>query len=43
MTAGSDYHGIENDSKHGQIGDERLNGPNLIEFLREINSRKFKL
>jgi 3',5'-nucleoside bisphosphate phosphatase len=37
LTAGSDYHGIENDSKHGMIGDERLSGPELIAFLRKVN------
>ena len=37
VTAGSDYHGIENDSKHGMIGDERLSGPELIAFLRKVN------
>lgn len=37
VTAGSDYHGIENDSKHGMIGDERLRGPELIAFLRKVN------
>ena len=36
VTAGSDFHGIENDSKHGMIGDERLSGPELIAFLRRF-------
>ena len=39
VTAGSDYHGIENDSKHGMMGDERLRGPELIAFLRKVNQR----
>jgi len=32
-TAGSDYHGIENDSKHGEIGTCTISGPALEEFL----------
>jgi predicted metal-dependent phosphoesterase TrpH len=36
-TAGSDYHGIPNDSKHGMIGDCRLEGDALQRFLDALN------
>ena len=38
VTAGSDYHGIPNDSKHGELGDERLKGAELVQFLKKINA-----
>jgi hypothetical protein len=37
ITAGSDYHGIENDSSHGDIGDKYLEGKDLEEFLLKFN------
>ncbi|MBN2604592.1 MAG: PHP domain-containing protein [Bacilli bacterium] len=35
-TAGSDYHGIENDASHGDIGDRVLEGKPLIQFLQKL-------
>lgn len=37
-TAGSDYHGIPNDTKHGAIGDCRLEGAALNRFLKTLNA-----
>ncbi|MFW5913956.1 MAG: PHP domain-containing protein [Bacillota bacterium] len=36
-TAGSDYHGIENDSSHGEIGEVTLTGEPLEKFLEALN------
>ena len=36
VTAGSDYHGIPGDTKHGHLGDERLKGQHLLTFLKSI-------
>lgn len=36
-TAGSDYHGIENDSSHGDVGDVTLEGEALETFLKAMN------
>ena len=38
ITAGSDYHAIPNDSKHGQLGQERLKGEALVAFLRKVKA-----
>jgi predicted metal-dependent phosphoesterase TrpH len=35
-TAGSDYHGIENDTSHGDIGDRFLEGKPLEQFLQRL-------
>lgn len=37
LSAGSDYHGIKNDSKHGFIGEVTLDGTDLDEFLKFYN------
>ena len=37
ITAGSDFHGIPDDSKHGFIGDVVLDGESLDLFLKKIN------
>jgi len=36
ITAGSDYHGIENDPSHGDIGDVTLEGEPLDKFLTAL-------
>lgn len=36
-TAGSDYHGIENDSKHGEIGTCTISGEPLKNFLAKFD------
>ena len=38
VSAGSDYHGIPGDTKHGHIGDERLSGEALKHFLSVLNA-----
>lgn len=38
VTAGSDYHGIPGDTKHGDLGSERLKGEELVSFLRNVKS-----
>lgn len=38
ITAGSDYHGISDDSKHGDIGDCTLEGADLEAFITKYNS-----
>ncbi len=38
VTAGSDYHGIRNDSSHGDLGDVVLEGKRLELFLEALNS-----
>ena len=38
ITAGSDYHGIELDPSHGDIGDVTLSGPDLNWFLDALKS-----
>lgn len=35
-TAGSDFHGIQNDTRHGNIGDCFLDGPMLEQFLKAV-------
>ena len=40
ITSGSDYHGIENDSKHGMLGEVCLDGEDLKRFL-EMFKPKF--
>ena len=35
-TAGSDYHGIENDSSHGEVGEVTLTGEALKTFLARV-------
>jgi predicted metal-dependent phosphoesterase TrpH len=40
VSAGSDYHGIENDSKHGYIGQVTLEDNDLKAFLALYESRK---
>ncbi len=36
ITAGSDYHGIEGDTKHGDLGDVTLTGEDLNQFLKNL-------
>lgn len=36
ITAGSDFHGIKNDSKHGEVGEITLTGKDLDIFLSKI-------
>jgi predicted metal-dependent phosphoesterase TrpH len=36
ITAGSDYHGIEDDTKHGEIGDCYIDGKDLDIFLKKL-------
>lgn len=38
ITAGSDYHGIENDTMHGDIGDRVITGEYLAAFLNKYNA-----
>lgn len=38
ITAGSDYHAIPNDSKHGNLGAERLKGEALVVILRKVKA-----
>ena len=40
ITAGSDDHGIKDDPMHGEMGDERLKGHELVQFLRALNAKK---
>lgn len=40
ISAGSDYHGIENDSKHGKIGEISLQDSDLELFLERLNKIK---
>lgn len=40
ITAGSDYHAIPNDSKHGELGQERLKGEALVAFLRKVKASR---
>jgi len=39
ITGGSDFHGIQNDTKHGQIGDRYITGSHLQEFLEKVENR----
>lgn len=39
VTAGSDYHGIENDSKHGDVGEVYLEGDDVTTFLKKLNKK----
>lgn len=36
LTCGSDFHGIENDSKHGEIGSVSLDDKRINEFLEKL-------
>ena len=36
ITAGSDYHGINNDSRHGDVGDKYIEGEDVEKFLSKI-------
>lgn len=39
LTCGSDFHGIENDSKHGEIGSVSLDDKRINEFLEKLYSK----
>ena len=39
ITAGSDYHGVNNDTKHGMVGDVSLTGEDLKEFLDALQGK----
>ncbi len=39
ITAGSDYHGIPNDTKHRDVGDVTLQGDDLNRFLEALNEK----
>lgn len=39
-TAGSDFHGIINDTKHGNVGDCFIEGDALNRFLEALNNKK---
>lgn len=39
ITAGSDYHGIKNDTKHGIVGDVYIDGEDLKEFLDALQGK----
>ncbi len=36
ITAGSDYHGIPNDTKHGIVGEMHITGADLDNFLEQL-------
>ncbi len=40
VTAGSDFHGIENDTKHKELGEITLQGDALKRFLTAVNVKK---
>ncbi len=39
ITAGSDFHGIKNDSSHKDVGDVTLSGDELEAFLKSVNKK----
>ncbi len=40
ITGGGDFHGIKNDTKHGNIGDVFIDGDDFDAFLNIINNKK---
>ena len=40
VTAGSDYHGIDGDEKHGDLGQVILEGEDLDKFLKKMNIKR---
>ena len=40
ITGGSDFHGIKNDTKHGDIGDVFISGDDLTLFLKTYEDKK---
>ena len=40
ITAGSDYHGIKNDTKHGTLGEVYIDGEDLSRFMSAYKEMK---